>query len=240
MRHGGAHGLSHTIRDGYDEDKGDCRPYGSEQAELVGLTLTLTLTLTLAHALVLVTFLTLRCDQVPVRLHIPSLVAISSGSVPRWQRRARRMLSAPQIRRPSTAMATEQGAVARQMYLDGVPVADIRVATGMTDHWLYYWFKGGPPASATCRRCPAGAARMAARRAAGGSPATGWRWSAGSGVPQRAQVRDIEERLSRHAQQPDDRERDARTLAVLVKTMRELAALDYIKECFPCCSKVTS
>ena len=41
-----------------------------------------------------------------------------------------------------------------------------------------------------------------------------------------AQVRDIEERLARHQQQPDERERDARTLAVLVKTMRELSALD--------------
>ena len=39
-------------------------------------------------------------------------------------------------------------------------------------------------------------------------------------------MRDIEERLARHQQQPDDRERDARTLAVLVKTMRELVALD--------------
>ena len=44
--------------------------------------------------------------------------------------------------------------------------------------------------------------------------------------PAEAQVRDIEERLAHHQQQPDDRERDARTLAVLVKTMRELAALD--------------
>ena len=41
-----------------------------------------------------------------------------------------------------------------------------------------------------------------------------------------AQVRDIEERLLRDAQPADERERDARVLAVLAKTLRELAALD--------------
>jgi hypothetical protein len=41
-----------------------------------------------------------------------------------------------------------------------------------------------------------------------------------------AQVRDIEDRLRARAQPPDEREKDARTLAVLVKTLRELTALD--------------
>jgi hypothetical protein len=41
-----------------------------------------------------------------------------------------------------------------------------------------------------------------------------------------AQVREIEERLRRAGQGPDERERDARVLAVLAKTLRELAALD--------------
>jgi hypothetical protein len=40
------------------------------------------------------------------------------------------------------------------------------------------------------------------------------------------QVRDIESRIDTRAQQPEDRERDARVLAVLVKTLRELHALD--------------
>jgi hypothetical protein len=40
------------------------------------------------------------------------------------------------------------------------------------------------------------------------------------------QVRDIELRLAGHQQQPDERERDARVLAVLVKTLRELHAVD--------------
>ncbi len=125
----------------------------------------------------------------------------------------------------------EQVAHARQMYLDGVPVAEIRVATGMTDHRLYYWFKGGPPDGE--RHLPPLPSRRSAhgraprrRRLTGDRVAlVGRLWRTAE-----AQVRDIEERLSRHAQQPDDRERDARTLAVLVKTMRELAALDDIRD----------
>ena len=41
-----------------------------------------------------------------------------------------------------------------------------------------------------------------------------------------AQVRDIEDRLLQDKQEPDQRERDARVLAVLVKTLRELSALN--------------
>lgn len=41
-----------------------------------------------------------------------------------------------------------------------------------------------------------------------------------------AQVREIEKRLSRDGQAPLERERDARVLAVLAKTLRELTALD--------------
>jgi hypothetical protein len=39
------------------------------------------------------------------------------------------------------------------------------------------------------------------------------------------QVRDIEDRMRRNQQQPDERERDARLLAVIVKTVRELGAM---------------
>jgi hypothetical protein len=44
-----------------------------------------------------------------------------------------------------------------------------------------------------------------------------------------AQVRDIEERLLGDAAAPLERERDARVLAVLAKTLRELSALDSAK-----------
>jgi hypothetical protein len=40
------------------------------------------------------------------------------------------------------------------------------------------------------------------------------------------QVRDIEARLTAVQQEPAERERDARVLSVLVKTLRELAAFD--------------
>lgn len=40
------------------------------------------------------------------------------------------------------------------------------------------------------------------------------------------QVRDIEARLAREQQKPTEREQDARVLAVLVRTLRELTSLD--------------
>ena len=46
-------------------------------------------------------------------------------------------------------------------------------------------------------------------------------WRAAEG-----QVRDIEDRLSASEQEPGDRERDARTLAMLARTLRELVVLD--------------
>ncbi len=44
------------------------------------------------------------------------------------------------------------------------------------------------------------------------------------------QVRDIEDRLRLNLQQPDERERDARVLATMVKTLRELRALQEAEE----------
>jgi hypothetical protein len=45
-----------------------------------------------------------------------------------------------------------------------------------------------------------------------------------------AQVQEIENRLLQESQEPLERERDARVLAVLAKTLRELAALDETKQ----------
>lgn len=45
-----------------------------------------------------------------------------------------------------------------------------------------------------------------------------------------AQVQEIENRLLQESQAPLERERDARVLAVLAKTLRELAALDETKQ----------
>jgi hypothetical protein len=128
-------------------------------------------------------------------------------------------------------LSPEQVALARQMYLDGVPVAEIRKATGMTDHQLYYWFDGGPP-DGERHLPPLPRRRIVPRRSPRRRKLSGDRVALVSRLwrTAEAQVRDIEERLAHHQQQPDDRERDARTLAVLVKTMRELVALDDIRD----------
>ena len=45
-----------------------------------------------------------------------------------------------------------------------------------------------------------------------------------------AQVQEIENRLLQESQEPLERERDARVLSVLAKTLRELSALDETKQ----------
>ncbi len=131
----------------------------------------------------------------------------------------------------STRHSPEQVALARQMYLDGAPVAQIRKACEMEQGALYYWLDGGPKAGERhlepLPRRSAGRKPPASRRAPTGNRAklVGRLWRAAE-----AQVREIEARLKRHRQQPDEGERDARSLAVLVKTLRELSALDETKE----------
>jgi AcrR family transcriptional regulator len=119
----------------------------------------------------------------------------------------------------------EQIAFARERYADRtVSVAQIERETGMSTRTLYYFVDGAEG------RYPALPRRRVATggkpRAPGGDRtalvARLWRTA-------ERQVREIEQRLARHRQEPDDRERDARVLAVLVKTLRELSALDETK-----------
>ena len=63
-------------------------------------------------------------------------------------------------------------------------------------------------------------------RAAGGSAATGWRWWAGCGALRKRRCATSRSGWRDTGNSTHDRARDARTLAVLVKTMRELLALD--------------
>lgn len=113
------------------------------------------------------------------------------------------------------------------MYADGVPVGRIRKQCAMSQDTLYYWIDGGPPSGPLhlepLPRRRGGVARIGRRRRLSGDRVAlvGRLWRTAE-----AQVRDIEDRLMRNQQQPDERERDARTLAVLVKTLRELTALD--------------
>jgi hypothetical protein len=116
---------------------------------------------------------------------------------------------------------------ARQDYAGGeMPVADICRKHGMSRRDLYACLDGGGPSGEhqlppISRR--GGGARSGRRRRLSGNRVAIVRrlWRTAE-----AQVRDIEDRLLQDKQEPDERERDARMLAVLVKTLRELSALN--------------
>jgi hypothetical protein len=120
----------------------------------------------------------------------------------------------------------EEVTAIRDKYARGVPIKQIRAEHNLSLEMLYYWVSGGradgplsfPPLP--LRR--GGRDRIGQRR-----PILGdrdrlirrmWR-TAG------AQVREIETRLLASGQAPDERERDARVLAVLARTLRELASM---------------
>jgi hypothetical protein len=118
---------------------------------------------------------------------------------------------------------------ARADYADTtMSVSDICRKYRMSQDRLYYWLDGGPPdgplhLEPIPRRRGGGLGRLARRRRLRGDRTAVIRrmWRTAE-----AQVRDIESRLMADKQTPDERERDARSLAILVKTLRELCALD--------------
>ncbi|MGH6768791.1 MAG: hypothetical protein ACRECO_07200, partial [Xanthobacteraceae bacterium] len=118
--------------------------------------------------------------------------------------------------------STEQIVYARERYADhSTTVEQIERETGMTSRTLYFFIDGAggrfPPLPRRLRsrrkvqRAPAGDRKSFVTRL--------WRTA-------ERQVRDIEDRLVGKRQQPDERERDTRMLAMLAKTLRELSALD--------------
>jgi plasmid stabilization system protein ParE len=115
-------------------------------------------------------------------------------------------------------------AKARQDYLDGRPVAAICKECGLSQFTLYVWIDGGPASAA--ERLPPLPRRTDAKPAQP-RKLTVLRetmvrrlWRAAE-----RQVRDIEQRLVKAGQEPAERERDTRIMAVLVKTLGELSAL---------------
>jgi hypothetical protein len=113
---------------------------------------------------------------------------------------------------------------ARQMYLDGRSIADIRRASGLTLYQFYLWLAGGPerdgarPLPEIPRRHPqAASARKPVRRAT---------LIARMMNAAERQVREIEEKLVVSDDELEGRERNARVLAVLVKTLSELSSAD--------------
>jgi hypothetical protein len=113
---------------------------------------------------------------------------------------------------------------ARSQYAAGERIDVICRANKMSRHALYYWIDGGPkfgPGHLPPLERRAGGTPRQRRRASGNRVALVRRiWRTADG-----QVRDIEERLAAAGQQPLERERDARMLAVLVKTLRELVVI---------------
>ena len=98
---------------------------------------------------------------------------------------------------------------------------------GTTRDILYYWVDGGEPEGdlhfpPLPRRGKAARSPQRPRRFQGNPAGVARRlWRTAE-----AQIFEIERRLIGDQQQPDERERDARTLAVVARMLRDLAALE--------------
>jgi hypothetical protein len=110
---------------------------------------------------------------------------------------------------------------ARQMYLEGSSTAEIGRATGLSLHKIYVWLAGGPERDGVRPLAPIPLRRVHARGRAA-------RKALVARIMQAAarQVRDIEDRLVVSGPELDSRLRNARALAVLVKTLNELSATE--------------
>ncbi len=124
-----------------------------------------------------------------------------------------------------TEPTPEIGARLRARYAAGDRIADILADAKIGIGTLYYWIDGGPDDGEGSRLPPIPRRHSAKVRRVRSRPAA--RLSLVKRLWRTAewQVRDIEDRLRANQQPPDERERDARLLAVLVKTVRELTAL---------------
>jgi len=130
---------------------------------------------------------------------------------------------------PKTAPPSpEIVARARQDYLAGRRVEDICKDYELTQFTLYIWLDGGPASAAQRlpplpRRAEAKATRQ--QRLGGSRDAVVRRlWRTAE-----RQVLDIENRLIAAGQVPEERERDARIMAVVVRALADLSALDQEK-----------
>ncbi|HWV53564.1 hypothetical protein [Pseudorhodoplanes sp.] len=123
----------------------------------------------------------------------------------------------------------ENAALARQMYSEGATTRDIIEATGLS-HWtLYHWIEGGPKnKDGEPLLTPLVKRRTVTRRRILKEE----RQTLVNRMMRAAerQVGEIEERLAEGGQAVGERERDARTLAVLAKTLQSLTALDALHE----------
>lgn len=127
---------------------------------------------------------------------------------------------------PLPPPSPEAIALARRLYAEGAPVKAILAETGLCTGTLYHWLSGGRRGQDGLQLAPLPRRRIVVGRRT--PPLKADRNSLVARLWRTAerQARDIEERLARSEQEPGERERDARVLAVLVKTLRELTALD--------------
>jgi hypothetical protein len=123
----------------------------------------------------------------------------------------------------------DKAARARQMYSEGATTRDILAETELS-HWgLYFWLAGGPKQKTGERLLPeVPKRRMVVRR----KILKENRIALVNRMMKTAerQVYEIEARLAGSKQAPGERERDARTLAVLAKTLQSLTAIDALHE----------
>jgi hypothetical protein len=124
------------------------------------------------------------------------------------------------------APSPETVARARHGYVAGVPVSAILIDCGLALNELYRCLDGDFDDGSGTAPQPVPRRRVVVRRVrstrAGNRAALTQRlWRTAE-----RQVREIEERLTIAHQEPTERERDARVLSVLVKTLRELSAFE--------------
>ena len=129
-------------------------------------------------------------------------------------------MSTSSTRAGQTLIPPETVQQVRQSYRDGKPVLEIAAASELSAHLVYRCLDGTlperlPPIPRRNRRVSPRRRTAAAERNA----LVNRLWSAA-----RQQVEEVEQRLARSDQPPS--ERDARTFAILVKTLRELTVLD--------------
>lgn len=117
---------------------------------------------------------------------------------------------------------------ARQLYEEGRLTRDIMAETNLSLWALYYWLAGGPK-KAGVRALPALAKRKFVTRRRILKEERLHMVERMMRVAER-QIEEIEVRLAGSGQEPGTNERDARTLAVLARTMQSLTALDALHE----------
>jgi hypothetical protein len=123
----------------------------------------------------------------------------------------------------------ENAARARQMYSEGAITRDIIDATGLSYWTLYHWIAGGPKNRDGERLLEPLVKRRVVTRRRILKEERLTLVNRMMGAAER-QVGEIEQRLAGSGQAIGERERDARTLALLAKTLQSLTALDALHE----------